>query len=576
MNLIPFSAMQGRVISKIFLISLGVHRQRVLPYTLPHMSFTVRKIKEEKPPHPLVVALIKGAQLSLRLWVPMGQWYKHWKARKQASDTEKKRLGILKKVLTVLVCILLFCLVIAGVVKAMVSAKVLTLSTAFSVVGTDLPTDANGFTNILLLGKGDDEHEGTDLTDSMMLLSLDPRDTKSAFLMSVPRDLYILDNKHGIRGRVNQLYRDYRITLRNKGTPMKDTPVPAMNMLAEEMGYQFGIDIHHVFMVNFSAFTKIVDEIGGIDVTVPEDLVDTEYPNETEDGYTTFMLKAGPQHLDGTVALKYVRSRHSTSDFGRSARQQQVLGALKEKAETEGILRSPGKLISLWNIVSQNTLTTMTLGEMLGLAELGTKIDRGNLITLQLNNQTGYEGLNPLPGGMLYNPPRDQFDGASVLLPISIPEFPVTYRHIKLLVQLLTQNRPLYLAPPSIAVFNASGKSGLAYLLASEFTRFNIRVDETGNYPGGKRDTSVIIARSEADRGIAQFFGDILDIPVEVLDPETPTEGLALVQIVLGKDFTYQPFVRLFPEPAVPEVTSESSSSSDSSISSDSSDSSLQ
>lgn len=567
--------MMGLVFFGTFLHSLGVHRRLVLPYTLPRMSFTVRKLKEEKPPHPLVVALLKGARLSLRLWVPMGQWYKHWKARKEASDTEKKRLGILKKILTVLVCILLFFLVVAGVVKAMVNAKILTLHTAFSVVGKDLPQDTHGFTNILLLGKGDDDHEGTDLTDSMMLLSIDAHDTKSAVLVSVPRDLYILDNINGIRGRVNQLYRDYRSVLRRRGMPYNDTPVPAMQMLAGEMSHQFGIDIQHVLMVNFSAFTKIVDELGGIDLTVPEDLIDTEYPNATEDGYTTFILKAGPQHLDGDTALKYVRSRHSTSDFGRSARQQQVLAALKEKAETQGVLRNPGKLISLWNIVSQNTLTTMTLGELLGLADLGTRIDRGNLLTLQLNNQTGYEGLNPLPGGLLYNPPRDQFEGASVLLPISIPQFPVTYRHIKLLVQLLTQNRPLYLAPPSIAIFNASGKSGLAYLLASEFTRFNIRIDETGNYPGGKRDTSVIIARSEADRGTAQFFGDVLDIPVEVLGPEEPTEGLPLIQIVLGKEFTYQPFVRLFPEPPVPTASSESSSSATSSDSSVSSDSSL-
>lgn len=526
------------------------------------MTFTVRKIKEEKPPHPLVVALLKGARLTLKLWVPIGGWYKHFKARKEASDAEKKRLGILKKIITGL-CILLLCLlVLAGVVKALVQAKVLTLHTAFSVVGKHLPEDTHGFTNILLLGKGDDTHEGTDLTDSMMLLSLDPHDTRSAVLMSVPRDLYILDATHGIRGRVNSLYRDYRIQLRNKGTPFKDTPVPAMKMLADEMSHQFGIDIQHVVMVNFSAFTKLVDEMGGIDVTVPEDLVDTEYPNAAEDGYTTFILKAGPQHLDGATALKYVRSRHSTSDFGRSARQQQVLAALKEKAETEGMLRNPGKLISLWNIISHNTLTTMTLGELLGLADLGTQIDRGNLITIQLNNQTGYEGLNPLPGGLLYNPPRDQFDGASVLLPISIPEFPVTYRHIKLLVQLLTQNRPLFLAPPSIAIYNATKRSGLAYVLASEFTRFNIRVEETGNNPGGRLDKSVIIARSEADRGMAEFFGKILGIPVQVQPPEEDTEGVALVRIVLGKDYVYQPFVKLFPEPVSPDEGITSSASS--------------
>ncbi len=532
------------------------------------MSFTVRKIKEEKPPHPLVVALLKGARLTLKLWVPIGGWYKHFKARKEASDAEKKRLHILKKVTTVLAVILLFCLVVAGVVKALVNAKVLTLHTAFNVVGTSMPVDEHGFTNILLLGKGDDAHEGTDLTDSMMLLSLDPRDTQSAVLISIPRDLYVLKPIHGVRGRVNQLYRDYRIILRNKGVPAEENRKQALVMLTEEIGHQFGIHIHHAAMVNFSAFTQIVDEVGGIDIVVPSDLVDTEYPNATENGYTTFILKAGPQHLDGETALKYVRSRHSTSDFDRSARQQQVLSALKEKAETDGLLRNPGKLISIWNIASNNTLTTMTMGEMLGLADIGTDIDRANLLTVQLNNQTGYEGLNPLPGGMLYNPPRDQFEGASVLLPISIPEFPVTYRHIQILVQLLTQHRELFLAPPSMAIYNASGKSGLAYLVASELTRFNFRVEDTANAPGPKQEDSVIIARGEADRGTAEFFADLLKIPsVEVQDPEEPTEGVPLIRIILGKNYIYQPLVRLLPEP---EVT-ESSLSSQSSLSSSSS-----
>lgn len=524
------------------------------------MTFRTRTLKEDRPPHPLVVGLLKTLRWTLRLWGPMTAWYKDCKERKEASDKEKKRMKILKKIFTVLVCLLLVLLVLAGVVKAMVNAKILTLHTAFNVVGKELRRDENGFVNILLLGKGDDDHEGTDLTDSMMVVSLDPDDTSSAIMLSIPRDLYILQPVHGVRGRVNQLYRDYRSMLRRDGVPWEETPQKALKMLTEEIGHQFGLPLQQAVMVNFSAFTQIVDEIGGIDIEVPSDLIDTEYPNATEDGYTTFMLKAGPQHLDGSTALKYVRSRHSTSDFDRSARQQQVLSALKEKAETSGLLRNPGKLISLWNIVSQNTLTTMTMGELLGLADIGMRIERSNIIAVQLNNQTGYEGLNPLPGGMLYNPPRDQFDGASVLLPLSIPEFPVTYRYPQTLLQLLTQHRTLYLAPPSIAVLNATRKSGLAYILASELTRMNIRIAETAN-ASEKRETSIIFARSHADVPVAEFFGEILHIPVEVLPTDMNTEGLPMIQIVLGADYQYRPLHQLMTPPDVPALSSSESSS---------------
>jgi hypothetical protein len=81
----------------------------------------------------------------------------------------------------------------------------------------------------------------------------------------------------------------------------------------------------------------------------------------------------------------------------------------------------------------------------------------------------------------------------------------------------------------------------------------------------------VVIARGEADRGTAKFFGDLLGMPVEVMPPEESTEGVPLIRIVLGKDYVYKPFVKLFPEPAAPDISVTTSSSSESSASSESS-----
>lgn len=492
-----------------------------------------------------LLAIIASARFVLRVGQPLHTWYEHWKVRDAEVKQEHKRMEILKKALVLLASVLLALLLIAGVVKALVTMRILSLHTAFNVAGKELPVDENGATNILLLGKGDDSHEGTDLTDSMMVLSIDAKKTQSVVLLSIPRDLFVVTPE--TRGRVNELYRDARIMLRRKGVDSKQTASGALKYVEQELGKQLGIQIHKTVMVNFSGFVQLVDAMGGVDIVVPEDLIDPEYPNATEDGYITFMLKAGPQHLDGETALKYARSRHSTSDFSRSARQQQLLHALGEKAKEQGWFSNPGKILTLWQIAAKNTETSMSLGELLGLADMASEVNRDNIISVQLNNATGYEGLPPQPGGFLYNPPRDQFDGASVLLPVSIPQFPVTYKQVQALTHLLMTSREIELQHPQIWVWNASGKTGLADKLSDELTRFNFPVEKSENSPDGKRDLSVIFARTEADLPVAEFFGRLLLLPVQVVPQEqlTTDKQWSQITIVLGKDYAFMPMQTL-------------------------------
>jgi len=144
------------------------------------------------------------------------------------------------------------------------------------------------------------------LADSMMIFAVDELKNKIT-LISLPRDFYINGRK------LNEyLARFGAVTLKEK---------------VEEIS---GLAIQNYFIVDFSAFEMIIDVFGGVDIYVEKSIYDELYPNGIGE-YETYSIEAGAHHLSGAEALKYARSRHSTSDFDRASRQQQIIAALKER-----------------------------------------------------------------------------------------------------------------------------------------------------------------------------------------------------------------------------------------------------
>ncbi len=509
------------------------------------MSFQTRRIGEENAPRRSFPWRMIGSFAVIAV-SPLTAMVHKWKEKRAKQEQHEKRILFLKRTLTVLLSVLLSLLLLAGVAKALISLNVLNLRSVLGLVAADLPTDQNGFTNFLLLGKGDDNHEGIDLTDTIMVVSVDPK-TKSAVMISIPRDLYVTSDIMGT-GRINALYRDYKAKLRHSGMTKEEASQASLKELLKDVGEKLDLPLHYAAMVNFSGFTQAVDALGGIDVVVPEDLVDREYPGPNWT-YETFEITAGPHLLDGETALKYARSRHSTNDFSRSARQQQIVQALGEKAKTLGIAKSPRKILSLLQILSQNVETTLSGKELLGAAKLGEQLDRSRVVSVQLNDQSGLYTSFAEAGGFLYTPPREQFGGASVLLPIK-PAGGGSWDEIRAFVRLLTQNRTLFIAHPRIAVLNAGGKNGLASLLATELLRYGFDVQKVENASDGqegrlKQDTSLVASLTEEDKPLASFFATLLRLPVEPAPMVVPPDQQEQVTIFLGKTFNFSPFLKL-------------------------------
>jgi LCP family protein required for cell wall assembly len=242
-------------------------------------------------------------------------------------------------------------------------------SNVFSPDTASLKQDTDGRINILLLGRAGESYPGKNLTDTVILLSLQTK-THQVALLSLPRDL-LVSLPGGASTKLNALYQYGKET--GAGT----------ETIKEAVSDITGQDIHYTAVVDFDGFEELVDTLGGVRVEVPRDFTDTRYPGKNY-SYETFEIKKGWQTLDGATALKYVRERHDDpeGDFGRAKRQQAVLQALKAKAFSLPTLVNPETLGGLLDTFGKNIQTDASLSELQAFYALSRTMDTQNIKTL--------------------------------------------------------------------------------------------------------------------------------------------------------------------------------------------------
>ncbi len=241
-----------------------------------------------------------------------------------------------------------------------------------------------------------------------------------------------------------------------------------MNVVESALSRFTGIPIHYTAVVDFAVFEQVVDELGGIKMFVPEDIVDPYYP-DVNYGFQTFIIRKGIQEFDGAKALKYARSRKTSSDYSRAKRQQDLLFAIKEEAKKRGVLFSPTQLKKLYETFSDNVVTDLSLPQLIELGKIASGVDYDGLISAVLNDDPTNRG------GLLYAPAREFYKGQFVLLPLNLKD---TQKFIEL--TLITPE--VLLENAQISVLNGSRVTGLANQVAQRLRRLGFHVLETDNY----------------------------------------------------------------------------------------------
>lgn len=229
--------------------------------------------------------------------------------------------------------------------------------------------------NILLMGVDAAVNRTTDLTDTLLVASIDPT-TKDIALVSFPRDIanFPLWDGRIYRGKINSL-------MNWAGRNPDQFPDGREGTLVRQLGFLLGTTIDYYAAVDLAGFRRLIDEVGGVTIVNDARIADARY--DWMDGTRGFFLAAGTHTLDGRTALAYVRSRYTPgdNDFNRARRQQQVLLALRQKLTTpEMLVRIP----AVFDVAADSVRTNFPVDRLEEMVDLATQVNADNVTQVVL------------------------------------------------------------------------------------------------------------------------------------------------------------------------------------------------
>ncbi len=240
--------------------------------------------------------------------------------------------------------------------------------------------------NILTLGRPGSGWPGSDLTDTIILAHLKPNQEK-AILISLPRDLLVKNPEQGHLTKINSLYNQVGI----EGLKQKVKEIT-------------GLTVDYYVLIDLVVTKEIIELIDGLNIYVPQDIRDPYFPGPNYT-YQTFNLSAGWRYLDSDMALKYIRTRYTSpnGDFDRMARQQQVLGLLKQKVLELNLLWDFPTYLKILNSLRNHIETDLEILELKNLWQIAraTKANQiNNLVIDKKETNLLIGGLIPFGGQM--------------------------------------------------------------------------------------------------------------------------------------------------------------------------------
>lgn len=438
-----------------------------------------------------------------------------------------------KKIVACIVTILIVIGLIFGALflKGILSAKKVfkgggsAVSLQNNVTPNLLKGEGDGRINILVLGVGGIGHEAPDLTDTIMIASIDPVSRKTT-LLSIPRDLWVTVPGHGSM-KLNAVYETgkYQYLGKQDASNNDQKAVEAgFAMIDKTLEDVIGIPIHYHTLVNFKAFQQAVDTVGGISFNVPERLYDPTMA--WQNNGNPVLAEAGQQNFDGRKALMYVRSRYTTSDFARSQRQRAVIVALQQKIFSLGTFSDPLKLSQLMDAFGNNVVSDLSIGDLGRLYTLTKDIDPNTIASVGLTDPPN----NYVTTGMVGN--------QSVVLPRAGLG---KYEEIRSYVRNTLKDGYLAKENARVMVLNGTDVAGAATTAGDVLKSYGYNVTSVADAPTKNYEKTVIVDVTNGKKPYtAQYLKKrygVQKTTTKVPDSAIQTQNVDFV-VILGADET--------------------------------------
>ncbi|MBI5151979.1 LCP family protein [Candidatus Peregrinibacteria bacterium] len=388
--------------------------------------------------------------------------------------------------------------------------------------GESLDADAYGHTNVLVLGIGGGEHQGPDLTDTMIIVSLDEKN-KSAVMFSVPRDLYVDDGKIW-KGKINTVYAAAKAHYKDSTRGLEE-----LRSITEKT---LNVPIQYYIKVNFSGFEKAIDSLGGVDIYVDQAISDPFYPNDKTDGYNPFYIEQGWHHMNGSTALKYARSRQTTSVYDRDKRQQKLILALKEKVIKNGEINE-NKVKDILFSLKNDVETNLTVRQIITLAKIGKDIDQSLIKSYEMHDDPSK------CGGWLYPYLAQDGYGGNVLMPAGDK-----YDKVQNLTNIVINNSLLLNESVKLQILNGTPRAAAAKL-KSMLTRYCFNIVKFGNAKSNTVQKTTYYIKNKVDKNFVYMLqkfipGSILaEVPIEYTIAPYGSDADVIIEV--GADYWLRP-----------------------------------
>jgi LCP family protein required for cell wall assembly len=234
--------------------------------------------------------------------------------------------------------------------------------------------EGDGRVNILLLGRGGEGHAGGDLTDTILLASIDPVNNKTA-LVSIPRDFWV-ETPNG-SSKINAVFTYAKQRAEASGSKPAKAEEAGVRAIKEVASQVLGVPIHYYTMIDFRGFRNAINTVGGVKANITEETAVAEHLWDPMAGEQYYLnVQPGVQHFDGQRALFYARSRHTSArgDFDRAERQKVLISALSKKITSAGTYTNPVKVSKLMDDFGDHVVTDLSLDDAMRLVSIGKKI----------------------------------------------------------------------------------------------------------------------------------------------------------------------------------------------------------